>query len=491
MYQRMKARCLRVLVSCKVSNSVLVYFEKMGIDLTFMVEQVKVPDEFLRDPSYWLQADEMEEFLKLTCQRYIELGHPGDPLEIVGQNTPELRSWGVLDSVLKMMPKPIEILKNPSRFLSYFLSPEPTVSQMRLEHGAISFQLDLQFENHPLVQQFLKSAFEALPLFQGSQAATVIWSGRDFRATWVDLKVNDSDLKELDESQLSSQLIESVVDSLQTEQLALEQIGKEISEQNRKYADLDLFKLEKHVMQMQGQFLRFRDYFNRALQLVTLISGMSKNQPAIREIMRRLDWQKILGETPELATKLSSGFDSLLTLIEEVSLESSREAFPQVGFDLLQSLKSSLEKSFRHAQRIDRTKIEIVLMDIDCANPEFRVVAAESSLQQFFFDVFRISLDRLADGDRLKVILDAKSSGRVTVAFQWTVSTDLAQEEQLIFSHVERLAANWGVRGEVFYDKNYPAVLLEFLPEQEPEQHQLPASSATQNVRDPDSVLPH
>ena len=45
----------------------------------------------------------------------------------VGHQCKDLRAWGVLDSVIKMMQKPQDLFLQPHRLLSYFVSPAPPV----------------------------------------------------------------------------------------------------------------------------------------------------------------------------------------------------------------------------------------------------------------------------------------------------------------------------------------------------------------------------
>src|SRR5262245_31058551 len=59
-----------VLVSCKITHSVMTYLDRRGEDLGELNDFCDWPTEFLRDPSSWLEADKMENLLKLIDQNY-------------------------------------------------------------------------------------------------------------------------------------------------------------------------------------------------------------------------------------------------------------------------------------------------------------------------------------------------------------------------------------------------------------------------------------
>lgn len=88
-----------VLVSGKISNSVLQYLERQGCDVQSILQVCECPVELLRDTSYWLQATKMEDILRQVDTIYLDL--PEKYTYEVGRTCESLRSWGVLDSVLK------------------------------------------------------------------------------------------------------------------------------------------------------------------------------------------------------------------------------------------------------------------------------------------------------------------------------------------------------------------------------------------------------
>lgn len=146
--------------SCKISNSVLTLLEQQGEDLTTLYEQTPISVELLRDSSYWISAPDMENLLEAALRLPLK-SDTGNVLQRAGHNGPELRAWGVLDSVLRMMPRPQEIFNQPEQFLSYFISPKPPIENLRRWDMGISFDLPLPAEQYPLVTTYLKAAFES------------------------------------------------------------------------------------------------------------------------------------------------------------------------------------------------------------------------------------------------------------------------------------------------------------------------------------------
>src|ERR1051325_2650402 len=88
-------------------------------------------------------------------------------LEDVAHRAVDLKSWGPLDSVLKLMDSPQEILAQPERFLSYFISPPPPVANVKKSRDSLSFETPISEQEFPLVTSYLKAAIEALPTFVG------------------------------------------------------------------------------------------------------------------------------------------------------------------------------------------------------------------------------------------------------------------------------------------------------------------------------------
>ena len=207
-----------MLFSCKISSAILSYFERQGDDITPLLDCTSLPEEFLRDPSYWMKAAEMESFLQ-AAQRLSK--EDGPLFQKAGHSGPELRSWGVLDSVLRMMPRPHEILAQPQRFLSYFISPEPPIDNLFKTESSIEFDLPISSEIYPLVTTYLKAAFESLPLYVGKPLAQGSWQDIHLKLSWA--SEQESMFGQDPGHQISPELLRSVVASLENHQKELEE----------------------------------------------------------------------------------------------------------------------------------------------------------------------------------------------------------------------------------------------------------------------------
>ena len=142
----------------------------------------------MRDPSSWIDAEEMESFLNIASNHFSNKQSTDNLAELVGHDCLNLHSWGVLDSVLRMMDKPLDIYLHPERLLSYFISPSPPL--LRLDSPATedleksSFEISISSFDYPLTTKYLQTALEALPTFFGRENAQVQWIGKVVDINW-------------------------------------------------------------------------------------------------------------------------------------------------------------------------------------------------------------------------------------------------------------------------------------------------------------------
>jgi len=307
-----------MLFSCKISSAVLAYLDKQGEDLTTLLESTTVPEEFLQDPSYWMKASDMENFLQMAQK----ISHDDGPLfQKVGHAGPELRSWGVLDSVLRMMPRPQEIFSQPQRFLSYFISPEPPVENLYSTNSSIEFDLPVSSEIYPLVTSYLKAAFESLPVYVGQPLAQCSWNDIHLKLNWA--SEQESIFEKDPGHQISPELLRSVVESLEKHQRELEEKNRELQDRNeqlsRAQKEMEAQFAEKIQLEgllhepmrpvdfinegtvsvLRGNVSKLSDYMVRAQQLVTMLVGQDRLKPAVKEAMRRIDWERVKTQFPQ------------------------------------------------------------------------------------------------------------------------------------------------------------------------------------------------
>ena len=263
-----------VLFSCKLSHSLISYLDRRGEDLELLYEKFDWPTEFLRDPSCWLEADKMESLLRLMEKDYAHAVHT-DPLNdsgsefsgsalsvsnsaaldhslhgsshgqdalivAVGHQCKDLRSWGVLDSVLRMVQTSKDLFAQPERFLSYFVSPAPPIGDLKREADSVSFVLPISEIRFPLVTAYLRAALEALPTYISKPMATVTWRESRVRIVWSERQVSlfsDAENKELT---LHPELVRNILMNLESSQTELELAKKSLIER-----DLEIERLKK------------------------------------------------------------------------------------------------------------------------------------------------------------------------------------------------------------------------------------------------------
>jgi hypothetical protein len=306
-----------MLFSCKISSAILAHFDEVGEDLTPLLESTTLPEEFLRDPSYWMKAADMETFLQ-TAQKICR--DDGPIFQKIGHSGPELRAWGVLDSVLRMMPRPQEILAQPQRFLSYFISPEPPVENLRRTDSSIEFDLPVSSEIYPLVTSYLKAAFESLPVYVGQSLAQASWHDIHLKLSWV---ADQESMFEKDPGHsISPELLRSVVASLENHQRELEEKNRDLQERNellaRAHREMEEqiaqkaqiegvlsetvhrldFIDESSIQVLRHNLAKLTDYMVRAQQLITMLVGSDRMKPVVKESMKRTDWERVKLQFP-------------------------------------------------------------------------------------------------------------------------------------------------------------------------------------------------
>ncbi len=305
--------------SCKISNAVLTYLEDQGEDLSALYDQLAWPLELLNDSSYWLSAPDMENFLESVLRLpLIKTEH--NAMVAAGHAGPQNRAWGVLDSVLKMMPRPQDVFQQPERFLSYFISPEPPVENVFRSKNKISFDLPLPAEQYPLVASYLKAAFESLPLYVGQEKAQCEWNHITLSLSWSEPQA--SMFKDDPGHQISPELLQNVIEELQKHQRELEEKNRDLQRKNEELQQAqrhiqspfnnrgpELIPQEINLSQkafteadpgyvIAQNLSRLHDYMVRAQQLVTVLASQSKLSPSVKEIMRRVDWDFVKNQYP-------------------------------------------------------------------------------------------------------------------------------------------------------------------------------------------------
>ncbi len=314
-------------VSCKVSYSVLVYVERQGAQLDRFFEKCETPIEFLKNPTGWLDVSEMEAFLGSLAE-FINQQNPEAFYREIGVRNFELRAWGVLDSVLKMVESPKDIFLQPDRFLSYFLTPHPELVIDRQEDRKLIFTFNGE-ATAKNVLAYLIGAVEGLPNYMGTPPAQITQlSPLSYQLQWFDDQESLFDEQEKKRRQFHPEIVHSVMQSLQEHQktigdqsettaspqhIASEAFEKMVSLEVEKRLDTWINKqkdFDESFFKIKNDFYKMYDYFTRAQQIITLISP-SARKASVREAMRRVDWEHIQKEFPKM---VESACDSILAM---------------------------------------------------------------------------------------------------------------------------------------------------------------------------------
>ena len=324
-----------MLLSCKISYSAIVYSEHQGAQWRSFFEKHRYPIEFLKDPSYWLESEQLESFLADFAD-HLGIDDPHSYYREVGRSNSQLRAWGVLDSVLKMVASPLDIFSQPERFLSYFVSPPPAVKVLESHDERVVFQWGFAKDTYPLANVYIRGAMEGLPQYMTLPLAEI---EDDESGRWVLTWSNDQQSlfgeSEQNHRQLHPEIVQSVMDSLQ-EQQKKHTVGATRGDEAAPV--FDARQLEDHIQrevqkrihdwsekkdhfeatlfQLKNDFYKLYDYFTRAQQLITLIGSSAKKAQA-KEAMRRVDWPYVQKEFPKMVEGACEALMSLREVVGE------------------------------------------------------------------------------------------------------------------------------------------------------------------------------
>lgn len=319
-----------MLFSGKITNSFLVYLDRHGVDSEKLFELTDLPTEFLREPSCWIPAQDVENFVGAMEREFGSLFPDGRLPTLVGHQCHELRAWGVLDSVIKMMQKPQDLFLQPHRFLSYFVSPAPPVGNVIKEQEAIAFDLPISNQEFPTVTEFLRSALEVLPCYLGRNQAQVRWQQSRMQISWSE---SQGDMLKDDEitPNYKPELVQNLMQALEESHRQIEDLRNQLSQKENSKpqpiaaTDTEFIQgLRTQLVRARGHMMRLSDYLVRSQQLVTLLVGQDRLDRQVQEAMRRVDWDYVKTQSSQVAQETA---DLLTTFEREVNqkLRSSKK----------------------------------------------------------------------------------------------------------------------------------------------------------------------
>jgi hypothetical protein len=334
-----------MLFSCKISSSLLTHLDRKGENLQLIEEMSDLPPlEFLKDPSYWIEAPKMEALLRFFQDTY-GLKDAGSIVTEAGHRSKDLRSWGALDSVLRMVQNPKDIYAQPAKLISYFISPAPPIGVLQKDDDAVSFDLPIAASQYPLSSEYVRAALESLPTYSGKSQASVKWDETRIHIHWQDSQKSFLEGDDEVKPTLHPELLQTIVTDLEHAQKQLEETNRvlhvkeqELRELRAQVAQspqirvrvetpetlvlgepkraqaslLDLVGAEAATLKpgattVLGDVLqdvyKLGDYLGRAQQLVTLLVAQDRLSPQVQEAMRRVDWPRVQNDTRRLVAE--------------------------------------------------------------------------------------------------------------------------------------------------------------------------------------------
>ncbi len=329
-----------MLLSCKISHAFFTYLERHGVALTRLEKSRLIdfdgegpagslPIETWRDSSAWVEAEKMESFLAFVSQLDLETLE-GDILENVALQIKDLRSWGALDSVLRMMPGVRDFYAQPARLLSYFIHPAPIVEGLNRTSDSVEFTIVPGLSRYTQTTAFIKACFEALPTYIGKPLATVEWSGERIKISWQERQVEMG--TRTDPAQglsLNPDLIRNILVNLQDAQKEVQDLKFKLAQ--NKSAD-GLYQNQREAI--EKEIFRLNDYWTRAEQVIKVIMASSKNDPQVRETLRRTDWESLKDRVKHATSQLLRLVNTNPDTVEEriLDIEPNTEKQSQLDF---------------------------------------------------------------------------------------------------------------------------------------------------------------
>lgn len=330
-----------MLLSCKLSHLAIQFLERAGAGTETAFDAYGGPIEFLRDPTSWLESDQMERFLGATEAvvldhwRTIDRPQSEPPLTAMGHLIHELRAWGVLDSVLRMVQTPRDLFSQPERLLSYFISPAPPIGNVRRGDSEVRFVLPVAPAQIPRTAALLKAALEALPGYINHPHAKVDWTESELTISWSEpqsslLAAEDERTRSFD-----PELVRTILNNLESSQRQIEEMKRELHERDEELRSLRsqiaqenqraaarsnpaearnrvASELSRHALRDSlDRLYRLNDYWGRSQQLITLLVGQGRASPQVQEAMRRVDWTRISQEAPETVKQAISSLQTM------------------------------------------------------------------------------------------------------------------------------------------------------------------------------------
>ncbi len=263
-------------LSSKITRSVYLYLEGKGEVAGETLEASGLSPEAALDPERWLAASSVETFLECALSSEVNFS----PKE-VALRAPDLKGWGLLDQVLRIVQSPVEIYQQPEKFLSYFIRPDLPVEWIKKSESLSSFLVPISSDEFPLVSEYLSGALEVIALFSGSEMARVDWEKHTISVDWTTNQ--ESIFLETQPVNFKPQIYKDVVEIVEKQQSELCQLREKLVEPT----------YTTSAPEVLDELKALQDYFLRSRQLVSLLKAQSGEQKWFKEAVKRLNWDEL------------------------------------------------------------------------------------------------------------------------------------------------------------------------------------------------------
>ena len=360
-------------VSCRVTNSIVAYVRKEKKNLVRLLEGIELSEEHLLDTNSWVS----HEVVDTLFDRLEEIFFDNQIAYKVGLYSSRLESWGVLDSVFRMIGEARLIYHQARKFTSYFYK---TIETRTVEKS--DFHVLLKFSGKkasPHHVQYLLGAFESIPLYWNQpQAYSQKIDEVTYEFRWENKQLFFG--KKDPHVSLSPQLIQDTVVQLEKtialiekKNRELQEKNEELTEANQKLKDTIKEKIQAEKMASIGQLAtgvaheinnplgfimsnlgRIREYVGKMTlllseydQLVHHISDKDKEEmkrvcDRVNELRKTQEMEYILEDFPLLIAESQEGLNRVRNIIQDLNSFARVAPEEMVLHDVREGLESTL-----------------------------------------------------------------------------------------------------------------------------------------------------
>ena len=163
-------------ISGRVTNSFFRFLDQRYFDTSRFYELSNMEMHFIKDPSVWMEADLVENFLKELSEEFGRHFVDKELTTAVGHAALELGAWGELDHVLKLGPV-FNIYQKLSDILQWFVSPLH-LDHIQYKYNLITCECELSSDDYPYLVEYMRSVLEVLPTYKSEAMTEVEWKGK-------------------------------------------------------------------------------------------------------------------------------------------------------------------------------------------------------------------------------------------------------------------------------------------------------------------------